>query len=362
MHTIDSLDSLRARLEILERQTHARDRQLRWWRGLAGLLAVLTLVSLPLPLGIAQNTLEGRLAALEDKLAPVTRVDTDLFITGVNLHIRNGQQETHTANGLGNLIVGYNEPRSRGTNTRTGSHHVVIGMRHNFAAYGGLVVGLANEINGPWAAVSGGTENTAYGAHASVSGGTGNIASNGASVSGGLNNTANGAHASVSGGIDNGAIGDFASVCGGRANLAVGAESSVSGGVYNTALGISASVSGGVRNQAKGANASVSGGAENRAEGANSSVSGGINNAVSSQHASVGEGRRRNLMRGAHAEPLPVQPHEALMQRGRDLGQGLRHPGDDPVLLALQRGIALQEHGSSADHLRPSPQSLGEGE
>jgi hypothetical protein len=389
---MDSLDNFRERFEALEQRTeqlmhHTRtiERRLRWWRGMAGGLLILGLLSWALPSGKAQDAssaketgrLAQRVAALEDKLVHVTRVDTDLFITGANLHIVNGWDATNTVNGLGNLIVGYNEPRSSGTNTRVGSHNVVVGMRHNFSQYGGLVVGLFNEINGPWASVSGGTANTAYGASASVSGGTGNIASVGASVSGGLSNTANGANASVSGGIDNAAIGDFASVCGGRANLAVGDESSVSGGtantangrsasvsggVYNSAPGLSASVSGGARNRAKGVNASVSGGTENSAEGSSSSVSGGINNAASSQNSSVGEGRQRNLTQGLHVEQLPVQPLDEGIQRGRGLEQGVPRPGSEPVLLALQRGIALLGHGIRAEHIGQSPQSLGEGE
>jgi hypothetical protein len=320
------MDQLRARLDALESQVHILHQQIRaverrrcWWRRLACGVAALGLLTSALPSGTAQEdapaggrgSLAQRLAALEQKLKHLTLVTTadelpEVRITGANLRLVNGLGHTFTANGLGNLLVGYNEPRSRGTNTRTGSHNVVVGMRHNFSEYGGLVVGLANELNGPWAAVSGGTENTAYGAHAAVSGGAGNIASGGAAVSGGFRNTANGAYASVSGGLDNVALGDFAAVCGGRANRAYGDESSVSGGlsnsaegrfaavgggVNNAALGISAAVSGGARNQAKGVNASVSGGTENRAEGSGASVSGGLNNVARGQHASSSGGK-----------------------------------------------------------------------
>jgi hypothetical protein len=95
-------------------------------------------------------------------------------------------------NGLGNLIVGYNEVRFECSpdpciNTRTGSHNVVVGQFHNFSRVGGLVVGLLNEISGDFASVSGGQFNTA-------SGGT-------AVVSGGCCNTASGSNASVSGGV-----------------------------------------------------------------------------------------------------------------------------------------------------------------
>ena len=71
--------------------------------------------------------------------------------------------------------MGYNEPRAPSTgedNIRTGSHNVVVGQRHNFSRFGGLVVGDFNTISGDFAVVSGGTVNTASGDRAAVSGGT----------------------------------------------------------------------------------------------------------------------------------------------------------------------------------------------
>jgi hypothetical protein len=104
-------------------------------------------------------------------------------------------------NGLGNLIVGYNEPRAFAENVRTGSHNVVVGSQHNFSRFGGLVVGNFNTISGDFASVSGGLGNTASGEFSSVSGGAGNMASGfAASVSGGQENTVSGEFSSVSGG------------------------------------------------------------------------------------------------------------------------------------------------------------------
>ena len=74
-------------------------------------------------------------------------------------------------NGLGNLIVGYNELREGGENRRNGSHNVVVGTQHAFSSVGGLVVGRHNEIRGAFASISGGARNTAAGEHASISGG-----------------------------------------------------------------------------------------------------------------------------------------------------------------------------------------------
>lgn len=123
-----------------------------------------------------------------------------VMFNGVNLHVRNGAGSTNTVNGLGNLIVGYDEARTSG-NDKTGSHNVVIGRRHNYSQYGGLVAGNQNSISAPYASVTGGAANTASGMNSSVSGGFENIASgDSSSVSGGFANTASGENSSVSGG------------------------------------------------------------------------------------------------------------------------------------------------------------------
>jgi hypothetical protein len=164
------------------------------------------------------TTLENKTTTLENKTQYMSVSGTDVFFTGCNVHIRNGQNSTITTNGLGNLIVGYNESRSPvGNDDRTGSHNIVVGMRNNFSSFGGLVVGNFNTISGAFASVSGGDGNTASGDFASVSGGIGNTANNRfASVSGGGFNTASGDSASVSGGTNNTASGDLASVSGGN--------------------------------------------------------------------------------------------------------------------------------------------------
>src|SRR5262245_17298364 len=222
---MDSMDNVRKRFEALEQRTehlqqHIRtvERRLRWWRCVACGVMVLGLLSGVLPSGTTvdaqQGGLPARVAALEDKLVAVTfdSANHELMLTGANLRIVNGLGNTETTNGVGNLIVGYNESRqgnpdcsgSTGafcTDTRTGSHNVVAGQQNNFSSFGGLVVGEHNEISGTFASVSGGRNNAASGDSASVSGGSRNIASgDNASVSGGGNNAASGLSASVSGG------------------------------------------------------------------------------------------------------------------------------------------------------------------
>jgi len=206
-----------------------------------------------------------------------------LLITGCNVHIRSGSGATHdTTTNLGNLIIGYNEPRGvlngdpPDTTNRTGSHTLIIGPEHQFTASGGLLAGFRNTVTGESASVSGGQLNTASGIQASVSGGGENTASGPrASVSGGAENMASGGVASVSGGSANEASGGQASVSGGSSNKASSTSASVSGGLFNEASGGSASVSGGQNNKASGAHASVSGGEKNEASGSFASVSGG---------------------------------------------------------------------------------------
>jgi hypothetical protein len=55
----------------------------------------------------------------------------------MNVQIVNGQGTTASANGLGNLIIGYDE----GTQKRTGSHNLVLGEQQSFTSYAGLIGG-----------------------------------------------------------------------------------------------------------------------------------------------------------------------------------------------------------------------------
>jgi hypothetical protein len=273
------MDNVRERIEALERQTeqlkhetqalktHTRivERRLCWWRGIACSVMLLGLVSLPLQSGTAADTQPGamgdRMAAVENKLSAMTFDATanEVIITGANLRIVNGLGSTATTNGLGNLIVGYNESREADPDcenvtrsrrpcidTRTGSHNVVVGQQNNFSSFGGLVAGELNEISAGFAWVSGGQLNLAEGILSSVSGGFTNTASAFASsVSGGERNMAEAAFSSLSGGFNNTAAGVYSAVSGGASNMATGDYSTVSGGRLSTAAGRVSSVSGG---------------------------------------------------------------------------------------------------------------------
>ncbi len=220
---------------------------------------------------------------------------------GVNVRVGNGLGSTAATNGLGNLLIGYNEARFPGDRDecsdpahnnstdclsaggtwgpvhRGGSHNLVVGVGHNYDQAGGFVAGFWNSIRANSASVSGGLDNIASAPYASVSGGSANTASGSrASVSGGQSNTASGADASVSGGFKNAASGLSASVSGGQSNTASGVDASVSGGLNNAASGFGASVSGGRSNTASNPAASVSGGRNRTASDSDDWVAGGL--------------------------------------------------------------------------------------
>lgn len=269
-------------------------------------------------------SLESEVSALKALLLNVTRTGSDIHFSGVNLHVDNGTGSTNGAvNGLGNLIVGYNEPRT-GDNVRTGSHNIVVGRQHNYSSFGGLVAGETNTVSDAYASVTGGKENTAsglysnvsggrfnhaFGSHTTIAGGGGDLSGDGnqahgqySVILGGRNNSTGehgsmtlGLHATISGGAGSDAKGTGASVSGGYINHADGSHASISGGRYSTASGDYASVSGGANGTASGDESSVSGGHENSAVGRYSSVTGGYQNSADAWWSTVSGGYDRHV-------------------------------------------------------------------
>jgi len=274
---------------------------------------------------LATDDLEARIAALENQPgSQVTQDQVDILgnmstvqiptddvggtaktirITGCNLQIVNGLDATNgdlgdpggavvtATNGVGNLIVGYQELHPTEPDDRTGSHNIVVGARHDYSSAGGLLAGYRNTISGAYSSALGGRENTASGDRSCVSGGRDNIASGPSScVSGGRTNTASGTESSVSGGKTNTASAFQASVSGGDTNTASGSQASVSGGSDNEASANAASISGGEANIASAFRASVAGGNQNTAGAFRSSVSGGQFNTASNESSTVSGG------------------------------------------------------------------------
>jgi hypothetical protein len=108
-------------------------------------------------------------------LSCLRRDGNDVIFEGCNIHIRSGAGATDAAvNGLGNLILGYNEAAPG--DLRTGSHNLVIGRDHSYSSFGGIVAGDNNAISGQNASVTGGSHNVASGSRSSISGGQFNSA------------------------------------------------------------------------------------------------------------------------------------------------------------------------------------------
>jgi hypothetical protein len=118
--------------------------------------------------------------------------------SGANVQVVNGEGETGSTNGEGNLVIGYDEEGfcynpfrlpKHATNAndcaniggswmvtagQTGSHNLVLGEGQTFTSYGGIVAGYGNAISDPFASVTGGFANKAEGEYSSIGGGFGN--------------------------------------------------------------------------------------------------------------------------------------------------------------------------------------------
>lgn len=208
--------------------------------------------------------LEAELASLQAQISNLVALNDYLSletvngkpavrVTAANLQVVNGLGVTESADGTGNLLIGYDEERislsfqcSLGTdpnagtpvtnetecitaggnwavNHKSGSHYLVVGPQHNYSRWSGIVVGQSNTSNFDFASVSAGLRNTASGRYSSITAG--------------------------------------------RDNKASGAESSVSGGQFNRASAISSTVSGGQQNTASGVVSTTSGGQQRAATG-----------------------------------------------------------------------------------------------
>lgn len=249
------------------------------------------------------ESLQVQLAAVRSNrallLGPFVSVDPNpeagvagpnITFRGANIHIVSGlgaASDNGNPSGLGNLIIGYNEPPgSPGTGTplnpgdRGGSHNLVVGRFNRFSrsAFGGLVAGEANLISNAAATVTGGNFNAASGADAAVTGGQSNTASGDFGVvTGGQSNIASGAFAAVTGGQSNSANANFTSITGGQGNTAgIEAFSVVTGGYANRAEGFFSVVTGGHANVAQGVVSSITGGDSD--SGGTSSICGGASN------------------------------------------------------------------------------------
>jgi len=141
------------------------------------------------------EALETENAALRAYLSVDADTDT-VTLSGANLYIQSGSGATDgSVNGLGNLILGYNEDAT-GDDARGGSHTLVIGREHSWTSHGGLITGYDNAITAAGAVVLSGEENTASAELSVVTGGFRNDAEGDYSaIHGGQSNTLTDSHA-----------------------------------------------------------------------------------------------------------------------------------------------------------------------
>jgi len=133
--------------------------------------------------------------ALGPYLTVLTLPTPTVQIRGANLQVVNGLASTQAVNGLGNLIIGYDElagaspscsagffvdqasceaaGHTWAVSHKSGSHNLVLGAFNNYSQYAGVVTGERNTISAEYASVLGGNGNTASGFMAGFEAGSG---------------------------------------------------------------------------------------------------------------------------------------------------------------------------------------------
>jgi uncharacterized coiled-coil protein SlyX len=203
--TVSSGQSLEKRVSKLEAKISAQQKELKE--------AYKTISKLQEELNSLNSDL-GTFRELKEyvRLVPQTMEGVrgpNLVFEGINVHIRNKRHSTTVVDGLGNLIIGYNEIGDEAglfypPPVRNGSHNLIVGAGHSYSSAGGFVAGYRNTIGSSFS-----------------------------TVAGGFLNVANGEHSSVAGGLLNVASGEYSAVCGGMQNDTATFASSVTGGSYN---------------------------------------------------------------------------------------------------------------------------------
>lgn len=202
-------------------------------------------------------------------------VNKTIRLTGANLQVVNGTGMTDTQNGIGNLVLGYNE--LFGAGDRTGSHNLVTGSSNDYSSYGGVLSGSGNGLHGPFSSILGGSGHAIQlgGGHSVVLGGGLAVVEQGRCVVvGGRANVAAGTESVVLGGEGNRTDSDFSVSLGGASNQALGIASTICGGSSGVAGGTLSVVTGGQSNQANGDHSSVGGGLSRTATGSHDFVAG----------------------------------------------------------------------------------------
>jgi Cys-rich repeat protein len=305
------------------------------------------------------DNLKADMAVVQDKLSNIIFDDNyqghkAIIFRGVNVHVENGQGNTMSSNGVGNLVVGYDE----GTGTKDGSHNIVIGKNHEYQCIASFVSGSNNKVYSPSSAAVGGQYNTVDGDNSATVAGNYNRtnATGAATLAGGKNaslpNIVNGENAAIVGGDDNTANAENSvilaggknttessgsnaliaggtrhttkteasmAILGGRENTATQHGSTVVGGWNNQALNNRGTAVGGKNNKATAFDSTVVGGLSNETSGTYSTVTGGKDNEASSTQATV-TGGRNNVASGNNS--LVIGGNAATESRSDTVSSG----------------------------------------
>jgi hypothetical protein len=208
------------------------------------------------------NSQTAAITALQQKTAPLslatdtTRADgkqnTELYLTGVNVHIVSGSGATNdfafsadgspvpgkSLFGLGNLTIGYNFNGNTQGTVRTGSHNLILGDSNNYSSFGGVVTGVNSVLGNRYSAILAGDTDIALGDSSVILGGEANTtqAQQGAIVGGHFNLVTSrfgsvlGGEYNIAGGPNDPNIASVTTVTGGQNNYAGGQDSTISGG------------------------------------------------------------------------------------------------------------------------------------
>ena len=104
-------------------------------------------------IGQLQATVEAQQAYITQLQHYISISEETVLISGANLQVVSGEGATDaTVNGLGNIIVGYDENTS---DDKSGSHNLVVGYGHTYSSYGSFVAGQDNNITGNYTSISG---------------------------------------------------------------------------------------------------------------------------------------------------------------------------------------------------------------
>lgn len=243
----------------------------------------------PLPIRVTAaehdiDDLQARVAALEALLADAS-LDEDgnlvihgsFTVDGGNLRVQDGTGATYSesgaGNGLGNVIIGYDEDNG---DEKSGSHNLVVGPYHSYAFAGNVVSGYDNTVSATAAAVLGGYGHYVGGDQSVAIGGTYATVSGYHSVSlGGNLNTVSGPNSVSVGGFSTDLSGDNSVTVGGFDNTLTGENAAIVAGDHHHLSGAAGAVLGGSAHTVSGGSAVAVGGDHASVSGTGGAVFGG---------------------------------------------------------------------------------------